>query len=143
MSSASSQAQVEIDTQNAEFWNTLCGTALAQSLGIVDRSPESLRKFDNWYFRFYPYLSDHIPFHALRGRRVLEVGLGYGTVSQRLAEGGAGFLTLYADAVALALAGAAIAFPPLGIVAVIAFVLLLLRARAGGERKYEGLRVLR
>ena len=76
--------------------------------------------------------------------------LGYGAVAmlfararRRLTEGGAGFLTLYADAVALALAGAAIAFPPLGIAAVIAFVLLLLRARAGDERKYEGLRVLR
>ena len=51
--------------------------------------PASLKKFDDWYFDFYPYLFRHIPFEAMRGRSVLEVGLGYGTVSQRLCEVGA------------------------------------------------------
>ena len=37
----------------------------------------------------------------------------------------------------------AIALPPVGIVGVVAFVVLIVRARGGGERKYEGLRVLR
>jgi SAM-dependent methyltransferase len=81
--------QNAIDEQNAAFWNTLCGTGLAISLGITDRSPESLKKFDDWYFDFYPYLFRHIPFEAMRGRSVLEVGLGYGTVSQRICEVGA------------------------------------------------------
>jgi SAM-dependent methyltransferase len=70
---------------NAEFWNELCGTTLARTIGITDASSESLRRFDDWYFAFYPYLERHIPFQELRGSRVLEVGLGYGTLAQRLA----------------------------------------------------------
>lgn len=81
--------QSEIDSENAKFWNTLCGTALARQLGVVDSSPASLRKFDEWYFAFYPYLVSHIPFDKVKRRRVLEIGLGYGTVAQRLAESGA------------------------------------------------------
>ncbi len=76
-------------THNAEFWDELCGTTLARSIGVTDSSPESLRRFDAWYFDFYPYLERHIPFSALAGKRVLEVGLGYGSVAQRLAERGA------------------------------------------------------
>jgi SAM-dependent methyltransferase len=86
--------QDELDARNSVFWNTLCGTSLAQSLGITDDSSESLRKFDDWYFAFYPYLAEYIPFGELRGRCVLEVGLGYGTVSQRLAECGAEYTGL-------------------------------------------------
>ena len=52
-------------------------------------------------------------------------------------------LDVYADGIALGLAGLSIALPPVGIVAVIAFVFLIVRGRAGGKRKYEGLRVLR
>jgi 2-polyprenyl-3-methyl-5-hydroxy-6-metoxy-1,4-benzoquinol methylase len=37
-------------------------------------------------FYFYPYLFNHIPFGELQNKYVLEVGLGYGTVSKRLAE---------------------------------------------------------
>jgi hypothetical protein len=77
--------------------------------------------------------------------------LGYAAVAMLFARarrrlqssGGGTLLTLYADGIALALAGAAIAFPPLGLVAAAAFLVLLLRTRSGGERKYEGLRVLR
>jgi SAM-dependent methyltransferase len=78
-----------VASRNTEFWDELCGTALARSLGVTDSSPASLRRFDDWYFGFYPYLERHIPFSALSGKRVLEVGLGYGSVSQRLAERGA------------------------------------------------------
>jgi SAM-dependent methyltransferase len=74
---------------NAAFWNELCGTTLARSIGVTDASPASLRRFDSWYFDYYPYLERHIPFAQLAGKRVLEVGLGYGSVSQRLAERGA------------------------------------------------------
>jgi SAM-dependent methyltransferase len=75
-----------VSIQNADFWNELCGTQLAKSLGVRDSTPESLKRFDDWYFEFYPYLWEHIPFDELRGQDVLEIGLGYGTVSQRLAE---------------------------------------------------------
>jgi SAM-dependent methyltransferase len=69
-----------------EFWDELCGSALAKHLGISDNSPESLRKFDDWYLNFYPFLREHIPFATIAGLKVLEIGLGYGTVAQKLME---------------------------------------------------------
>jgi len=78
-----------IDERNKRFWNELCGTQLAKQLGVHDSAPESLKRFDDWYFDFYPYLFAHIPFDKIHGKQVLEVGLGYGTVTQRLAESGA------------------------------------------------------
>jgi SAM-dependent methyltransferase len=84
--------QEEISKRNSEFWDELCGSQLAKTLGITDSSKASLKKFDDWYFDFYPYLFDHIPFHTFKGQKILEIGLGYGTVSQRLAEAGADYL---------------------------------------------------
>jgi hypothetical protein len=58
----------------------------------------------------------------------------------------AGALTLlgvYADLIALAIAGLSILFPPLAFVALAAFLLLLLRSRGEGAQKFEGLRILR
>lgn len=86
--------QRDTDVRNADFWNELCGTQFAKSLGVTDASPASLKKFDDWYFAFYPYLFLHIPFDEMQGREVLEIGLGYGTVSQRLAEVGARYTGL-------------------------------------------------
>ena len=80
-----------IDDRNKEFWNQLCGSTLARRLDIVDDSAESLRKFDDWYLDFYPYLFDHIAFNNVAGRKVLEIGLGYGTVSGKLMERGADY----------------------------------------------------
>jgi ubiquinone/menaquinone biosynthesis C-methylase UbiE len=82
--------QQEVDARNAEFWDELCGTAFAKQLGVEDASPESLRRFDAGYFGFYPYLERYVPTaEELRGRKVLEIGLGFGTMSQLLAERGA------------------------------------------------------
>jgi SAM-dependent methyltransferase len=81
--------QQTIDQANAEFWNTLCGTGLAQMLGITDGSPQSLKKFDDWYLAYYPYLLQHVPVHTMKGKDVLEIGLGYGTLSQQIAMAGA------------------------------------------------------
>ena len=76
--------------------------------------------------------------------------LGYAAVAalfararRRLEGGAATLVSVYADAIALALAGLAILLPPVGIVAAVVFVALVVRSRAGGDRKYEGLRVLR
>jgi SAM-dependent methyltransferase len=80
---------IDVDDKNSTFWDELCGTHFARSIGVVDNSPASLRKFDNWYFAFYPYLYLHIPFEEMVGKDVLEVGLGYGTVTQRIIESGA------------------------------------------------------
>ena len=78
-------SQAEIDRQNSEFWNELCGTQLAHSLGITDFSAQSLAKFDRHYLATYPYLTKYLAFDNLAGQDVLEIGLGYGTVSQLLA----------------------------------------------------------
>jgi SAM-dependent methyltransferase len=86
--------QDNVSHKNSEFWNELCGSQLAKVLGIVDSKPESLKKFDDWYFDFYPYLFDHIPFQDMKGKDVLEIGLGYGTVAQRLAETGCNYTGL-------------------------------------------------
>ena len=78
-------SQAEIDRQNSEFWNELCGTQLAHSLGITDFSAESLAKFDRYYLATYPYLTKYLALDNLAGKHALEIGLGYGTVSQLLA----------------------------------------------------------
>jgi predicted Co/Zn/Cd cation transporter (cation efflux family) len=71
------------------------------------------------------------------------VALLFARARRRLEGGAAGLMSVYADAIALALAGLAILLPPVGLVALAAFVVLLVRSRSGGEKKYEGLRVLR
>ena len=83
-----------VDKANAEFWNELCGTTMARSLGITDHSLESLKRFDEAYLAFYPYLLRYVDPPAWAGRRVLEVGLGYGTVGQQLAAAGARYTGL-------------------------------------------------
>lgn len=83
-----------LDEANIAFWNELCGSQLAKVLGISDASPDSLRKFDDWYFDFYPYLLDHVALRDLKHSDVLEVGLGYGSLSQKLAECGARYTGL-------------------------------------------------
>lgn len=83
-----------IDRANAEFWNELCGTTFARHLGIKDQSVESLRKFDQAYLDLYPYLLKRIPVSTMVGKRVLEVGLGYGTLGQSIIEAGADYMGL-------------------------------------------------
>jgi len=62
---------------------------------------------------------------------------------RRLESSAAGMLGVYADAVALALAGLSILFPPLAFVALAAFAWLLVTSRRQGAKKYAGLRSLR
>ena len=52
--------QGAIDAGNARFWDELCGSALARSLGIEDASAESLRRFDDAYLALYPYLDAYL-----------------------------------------------------------------------------------
>jgi SAM-dependent methyltransferase len=84
----SATAQQDVDARNAAFWDELCGTSLAKSIGVTDRSPESLRRFDDAYMDLYPYLPAQLRAPRESGEPLLEIGLGYGTVSQRLAEVG-------------------------------------------------------
>jgi hypothetical protein len=64
--------------------------------------------------------------------------------ARRRVEGGAAaLLTAYADAGALVLAALAIFLPPVSIIAIAAFVVLLVGGRRREGEKYAGLRVLR
>lgn len=82
------------DKANVEFWNELCGSGLAQSLGITDHSRNSLERFDQAYLEFYPYLLRLVGLDELRDRRALEIGLGYGTLGQKIVEAGARYVGL-------------------------------------------------
>jgi SAM-dependent methyltransferase len=81
--------QVELDRQNSAFWSELCGSGLARSVGITGDEPDALERFDAHYFGFYPYLKGYVDRFDLAGRDVLEIGLGYGTLGQYIAERGA------------------------------------------------------
>jgi hypothetical protein len=61
----------------------------------------------------------------------------------RLDGGASGLLSLYADVAALLLAAIAIFVEPVAYAALAAFVMLLVRGRRDGDKKYAGLRVLR
>jgi SAM-dependent methyltransferase len=76
--------QDEIDARNSRFWNELCGTQLAQSLGITTQDAEAIDRFDRAYLDMYPYLLDCVPTADFSGKKVLEIGLGYGTLSQQI-----------------------------------------------------------
>jgi SAM-dependent methyltransferase len=83
-----SVTQESLDSRNAAFWDELCGSMLARSIGVSDHSPESLRRFDAAYLAMYPYLPAQLRPPRAPQEPLLEIGLGYGTVSQRLAEAG-------------------------------------------------------
>ena len=83
-------SQGAIDAGNARFWDELCGSALARSLGIADASPESLRRFDDAYMGHYPYLAGYLD-RLRAGEPALEIGLGYGTLSSALMARGADY----------------------------------------------------
>jgi ubiquinone/menaquinone biosynthesis C-methylase UbiE len=76
--------QNQIDSKNAQFWDELCGSGLAYSLDIKEVSPENLRRFDNAYMTLYPYLWDYVINEELEGKKILEIGLGYGTLFGRV-----------------------------------------------------------
>jgi SAM-dependent methyltransferase len=83
-------SQQAIDESNAAFWNTLCGWNMAREAGITGEGEDDLRRFDELYLGFYPYLERYVP-ADLSGRKLLEVGLGFGTLGQLLASRGADY----------------------------------------------------
>jgi SAM-dependent methyltransferase len=85
----SGDPQSAIDQRNRAFWDELCGSQAAQALGITEITPESLKLFDDWYLAYYPYLPPYLDDLQVAGKRVLEIGLGFGTVGQALADRGA------------------------------------------------------
>lgn len=83
-----------VDQQNRTFWSELCGSNLAAALGIVDDSPASLSLYDQSFFRYEPWFFDHVPLAQFADKDVLEIGLGYGSMAQKIAESGARFVGL-------------------------------------------------
>jgi SAM-dependent methyltransferase len=81
----------DVSQRNAEFWDELCGSQLARELGVQDASPEALARFDAAYLAMYPYLLGYFPPERVAGKRVLDVGLGYGTLAEALARAGADY----------------------------------------------------
>ena len=77
---------MDVSEANRRFWDELCGSSLARSVGITDRTAASLAKFDEAYMELYPYLLQRVPVADFAGLRVLEVGLGYGTLGQKIAQ---------------------------------------------------------
>jgi SAM-dependent methyltransferase len=75
-----------INVDNSRFWNDICGTEWARSVGLTSLSPDNLRRFDQAYLDYYPYLKKYVAKENLAGMRVLELGLGYGTLGQLLVE---------------------------------------------------------
>jgi SAM-dependent methyltransferase len=86
--------ETELDRANVAFWDELCGTGMAREMGIIDFSAESLKQYDQAYFAFYPYLLKLINPPRLAGKDVLEIGLGYGSLGQKIAESGANYCGL-------------------------------------------------
>jgi hypothetical protein len=81
------------------------------------------------------------PICALLGWRA--VGGLVERVRGRLEGGAAALLTAYADAVALLIAAVAIFVPPASLLAIAAFIFLLVGVRRREGEKYAGLRILR
>jgi hypothetical protein len=73
----------------------------------------------------------------------MAVAMLFARARARLEGGAAALLNVYADATALVIAALSILFPPLGFVALLVFLVLLVRAGRGSDQKYEGLRILR
>jgi SAM-dependent methyltransferase len=83
--------QAALDEANAGFWSELCGSSLARAIGLERDEPNALERFDDAYFGYYPYLKKFVDRYDLAGKRVLEIGLGYGTLGQYIAAAGADY----------------------------------------------------
>ena len=79
---------------NDEYWSYLCGSRAAKKLGITPADPAGVSRFDRWFFEFYPYIDDSsvIPWDSIKDMDTLEIGLGYGSMSRRLAASGKSFI---------------------------------------------------
>ncbi|MBA3664211.1 MAG: class I SAM-dependent methyltransferase [Bacteroidetes bacterium] len=69
---------------NKSFWNELCGSHLFSFLGLKEINKDSLAVFDKAYFKMYPYLKNYVRNEFLNAKDVLEIGLGFGSLSQHI-----------------------------------------------------------
>ena len=89
-----SASALRLVSENRTFWDEACGTVLAEQMGLPDLTPASLRRFDEAYFDLYPFLLRYLPEQSSRRDRVLEIGLGYGSLSQAMMSRDAEYLGL-------------------------------------------------
>lgn len=82
-------SKLNISQRNAKFWDELCGSALVRRLGIKKITTENLRRFDVAYMKKFPYLKQYLK--NLHHKKVLEIGIGYGTLGQAIAMKGADY----------------------------------------------------
>ena len=82
---------MDTDESNKAYWSELSGSRAIYKIKIAKGDPAGAQKFDDWFFWYYPYLDNEqfIPWSSLAKKRVLEIGLGYGTVGRRIAKTGA------------------------------------------------------
>ncbi len=73
-----------INKKNSVYWNEVCGTHAAKVWNIKNHNQNSLKKFDKFYFAFYPYINNYVPYKEMISKKVLEIGPGYGSVSNNL-----------------------------------------------------------
>ena len=66
--------------KSLNFWEEICGTEAFLNLGLKSFNAENLKKFDKWYFKFYPYLKKYLTSNLILNKNVLEIGLGFGSV---------------------------------------------------------------
>lgn len=81
-----------ISIKNSEFWDELCGTSFALENNINEINETNLLKFDKAFMEYYPYLQGYLNELKLENKKILEIGLGYGTVGQILATHGESYI---------------------------------------------------
>jgi ubiquinone/menaquinone biosynthesis C-methylase UbiE len=72
----------EKSLSNKDFWDELCGSNLFVHLGLKEMNEQNLKIFDEHYFAMYPYLKNYVSKRQIENRSVLEIGLGFGTLSE-------------------------------------------------------------
>jgi len=76
----------DISSLNANFWTEPCGSQLAAVLGLAGKQDaQALADFDTNYFKLYPYLTSFFDDLSFEKSKILEIGLGMGTLSEWLA----------------------------------------------------------
>jgi len=86
--------QTAAQQESMDFWNRWCSSYSNGVIELHEITPDALAAYDRAYLQYYPYLLRRIRPEEMAGKRVLEVGLGFGTLGQRIAEAGAEYLGL-------------------------------------------------
>jgi SAM-dependent methyltransferase len=86
------EAQPRDQLASMAFWNNWCQSYDSEEIVLNEITPSSLESYDRAYLSYYPYLLQRVRPAEMAGKRVLEIGLGFGTLGQKIAEAGADYL---------------------------------------------------